>query len=152
MSAAQALVSLLVASRRLARRAGVAAMACVVAAACGGGEPPATDPVAAGGGPQPASPQARAWQAIAAGALVVDLRSEEEFARDHLPGAVSIPYRTLKDRTDELGADKERTIVVYCRAGTLSARAAGELARLGFARVIDGGGLAALRQARPPAP
>ena len=44
---------------------------------------------------------------------VLDVRPEDEFALGHLPGAVNIPLAKLKDRLDELPADRE--VVAYCR-------------------------------------
>jgi rhodanese-related sulfurtransferase/predicted transcriptional regulator len=44
---------------------------------------------------------------------VLDVRPEDEFALGHLPGAVNIPLGKLKDRLDELQADRE--VVAYCR-------------------------------------
>jgi rhodanese-related sulfurtransferase len=45
--------------------------------------------------------------------LLVDLRPEDEFAQDHLPGACSIPFAELSRRMAELPDDRE--IVAYCR-------------------------------------
>lgn len=47
--------------------------------------------------------------------LVLDVRSESEFAEGHVPGAVLIPHDVLEARIGELGAPRE--IVVYCRSG-----------------------------------
>lgn len=47
------------------------------------------------------------------GVLVLDVRSPDEFAQGHLPGARNIPFRELEKRLDELPVDTE--IVAYCR-------------------------------------
>lgn len=47
--------------------------------------------------------------------LLLDVRSPEEFAQGHLPGAVLIPHNQLADRLDEIGRD--RWVLVYCRSG-----------------------------------
>jgi ArsR family transcriptional regulator len=44
---------------------------------------------------------------------VLDVRPEDEFALGHLPGAASVPLRTLKARLSELNPAKE--IIAYCR-------------------------------------
>lgn len=49
--------------------------------------------------------------------LILDVRSREEFARGHIPGAVNIPYRELGERLSELDAATDRDIVVHCETG-----------------------------------
>jgi hypothetical protein len=44
--------------------------------------------------------------------VIVDVRSTEDFAQGHIPGAVSIPWEEIKDRYTELPRDKE--IITYC--------------------------------------
>lgn len=44
---------------------------------------------------------------------VLDVRPEDEFALGHLPGAINIPLSELKDRLDELSAERE--VIAYCR-------------------------------------
>jgi hypothetical protein len=44
--------------------------------------------------------------------VIVDVRSKEEFAEGHIPGAVSIPWEEIKDRYSEIPRDKE--IITYC--------------------------------------
>ena len=72
--------------------------------------------------------------------VVVDVRSADEYAAGHIPGALSVPYAELPDRIGELPTDTE--IVAYCRGSycVLSAdavavlRASGRSAR----RLADG--------------
>ena len=47
--------------------------------------------------------------------LVLDVRSEAEFAAGHVPGAVLIPHDVLDARIGELGEPRE--VIVYCRSG-----------------------------------
>jgi len=50
---------------------------------------------------------------IAAGAQLVEVLPAEEYAEDHLPGAISIPLRHIDaEGTSEL--DKARAVIVYC--------------------------------------
>lgn len=83
-----------------------------------------------------ASPPDEIQQALAEGALVLDVRTPAEFAQRHYPGALNIPYDQLRERHRELG-DPARTIVIYCRTGRRSAIAAETLRSLGFTRIID---------------
>jgi rhodanese-related sulfurtransferase len=74
------------------------------------------------------------------GAFLLDVRTAGEFAGGHLPGAVNIPVDLLADGMRQL-PDPNRVIVVYCRSGMRSSRAAGLLRRAGFQTVHDLGGM-----------
>ena len=73
--------------------------------------------------------------------LLVDVREESEFAKDHLPGAMhlgkGIIERDIEARVPEL----DREIVLYCGGGFRSALAADNLQKMGYTNVIsmDGG-------------
>lgn len=77
---------------------------------------------------------------ISAGALIVDVRTPEEFASGHYKNAVNIPLDQIAERLKEFGA-KDRPIVVYCRSGNRSAKAKALLFQHGFTDVTNGGGL-----------
>jgi rhodanese-related sulfurtransferase len=83
--------------------------------------------------------QARTLQAQ--GARLVDVRTPEEFAAGHLPGAVNLPVDVLQGRAAAELAPAEAPVVVYCRSGKRSARAAEVLKALGFGQVHDLGGM-----------
>jgi rhodanese-related sulfurtransferase len=72
----------------------------------------------------------------ARGVTVVDVRTAEEFAAGHVPGALHIPYDVMASRSPELGA-KGKPVLLYCRSGRRSGVAAAELARQGFTAVYD---------------
>ena len=74
-------------------------------------------------------------------ALLLDVRSPEEHAERRLEGAVNVPVGELEGRLAELGA-RERPVVVFCRSGFRSARAASLLREAGFVDVHDLGGIA----------
>ena len=77
---------------------------------------------------------------IRAGAMVVDVRTTEEFREEHYPGAVNIPVDQLQRRLAELG-DRRGAVVLYCASGARSAYAAKILRAAGFADVTNAGGL-----------
>ena len=77
---------------------------------------------------------------VAGGAMLVDVRSPEEFAGGHIEGAKSIPIQELSRRMYELG-DKDGEIVVYCQSGGRSAMAKRLLESNGFTKVHDMGGM-----------
>lgn len=96
---------------------------------------------------EPDVAKARAW--IADGALVIDVRTAEEFQSGHLPSARLLPVQELPARIDEVRGwvegDVERPIVVYCRSGARATRAAELLHEAGFAQVQNGGGFTQLQ-------
>lgn len=83
-------------------------------------------------------------------AVFLDVRSVEEFAAGHAPGAYNIPLLVSRGGAlqpnpsfaDEVAAamPRDRTIVVSCKAGGRSAKASAVLVGLGFDRVLDHGG------------
>ena len=79
--------------------------------------------------------------------VVIDVRSHIEYWFGHLPGAKCIPVGSLERA---LGTHPEiapdASILVYCASGVRSASAADTLRRLGFRRVVDGGGYAEARR------
>ena len=77
---------------------------------------------------------------VASGAVLLDVRSPAEFSSGHLDGAINVPVDQLPNRTSEVGP-KERPVVVYCRSGARSARAAGILRAAGFSKVEDLGAM-----------
>lgn len=76
---------------------------------------------------------AKFQEAIDAGAFVLDVRSAEEYAEGHIPGAYNIPLAELVDRKSEIPTDQ--TVVVYCKSGHRAALAQGVLTMLGFDNV-----------------
>jgi rhodanese-related sulfurtransferase len=48
---------------------------------------------------------------------ILDVRSPEEFADGHVPGAFNIPHYAIIDNITELKAKSDKDIVVYCRSG-----------------------------------
>jgi rhodanese-related sulfurtransferase len=65
--------------------------------------------------------------------LVIDARSPEAFRREHIPGAVSLPHRTLSEATTQ-PLDRDALVVTYCDGIGCNASTKGALAmaRLGF--------------------
>ena len=71
--------------------------------------------------------------------IVVDVRTPAEYADGHIPTALNI-------HVSEIGAQppsvpKDQLVVVYCRSGARSSRAAENLLALGYKRVVDFGGI-----------
>ncbi len=77
-----------------------------------------------------------ARELVRAGALLVDVRSPQEFAQGHIEGAQNMPLQRLSQDL-EASAARGRPIVVYCRSGMRSRLAAQRLRQAGFAQVHD---------------
>lgn len=76
----------------------------------------------------------------AAGAFVLDVRTQEEWNEYHAPNSVLVPLDQLPNRLSELPRDQE--IVVVCRSGNRSATARDLLLKAGFGKVTSmAGGL-----------
>lgn len=83
-----------------------------------------------------------AKQLVAAGAVVVDVRTPEEYAEGHVINAVNLPVQTFAAAdVDKLtGGDKSKPVVVYCAAGKRAAKAKAALDAAGYTTVVNGGG------------
>ena len=81
---------------------------------------------------------------VSNGALLVDVRSDSEYESGHIDGAIHIPHDQIADRISELGSDKSRKIVLYCRSGRRAGGAAGILVTNGFTEVYNAGGYSSL--------
>jgi rhodanese-related sulfurtransferase len=81
-----------------------------------------------------------ARQLVAGGAVLLDVRSPQEYATQRLPEAVNIPVDQLEARVDEV-RQFARPLVVYCASGMRSNRAAGVLRRANIPDVHDLGSL-----------
>ena len=83
--------------------------------------------------------------------LLLDVRTPEEYAGGHVPGARNLPIDELPSRLGELGADRAAPIVVYCERGPRAERAADALAAAGFTGVRRlAGSMSAWRSAGLP--
>ena len=67
--------------------------------------------------------------------VILDVRTPEEFAAGHIPGALNIPHDQLPNRLAELAGAQDKELVVYCRSGRRSAIAQEELNARGFKSV-----------------
>ena len=82
-----------------------------------------------------------AMELVKDGAMLLDVRSPEEYSRKHLEGAVNYPYSVLDGFGDVTVPDKETIIVVYCSTGKRSSQAKNLLETNGFDNVYYLGGV-----------
>lgn len=83
-------------------------------------------------------------QALAKGALLLDVRSQERYAEGHLALSQNLPLENLGQA--DLPADKSTPIYVHCALGIKSKEAKQILEQQGYQEVIDLGGLSDLEQ------
>ncbi len=73
--------------------------------------------------------------------VILDVRTEEEYAEGHIENAVLLPDYEIGSKAESILTDKNQMILVYCRSGRRSADAAKELISLGYTNVLDFGGI-----------
>ena len=73
--------------------------------------------------------------------VIIDARTDEEFAEGHIKNAILIPEYEIADRAEKELPDKEQLILVYCRSGRRSKIASDELVKLGYSNVKEFGGI-----------
>ena len=73
--------------------------------------------------------------------ILLDVRTEKEFAAGHIKGAILIPDYEIRLRAEKELPNKAKTILVYCRSGRRSKLAARDLAELGYTDVLEFGGI-----------
>ena len=73
--------------------------------------------------------------------ILIDARTEQEFAEGHIEGAILIPEYEIEQRAPSILPDKDALILVYCRSGRRSKIASEALSRLGYTNVKEFGGI-----------
>jgi rhodanese-related sulfurtransferase len=73
--------------------------------------------------------------------LLVDVREESEFAKDHLPGAIHLGKGVIERDIEKRVPDVKTPMILYCGGGFRSAMAADNLQKMGYTNVLsmDGG-------------
>jgi rhodanese-related sulfurtransferase len=75
-------------------------------------------------------------------AILIDVRTFEEFNDNHIEGAINIPVDEItKDRLKEITEDELDNIIVYCRSGNRSKTAAMKIIEYGYTNVYDLGSI-----------
>jgi len=78
---------------------------------------------------------------MAGNAIILDVRTQDEFDEGHIANAVLLPYTEIKEKAESVIADKNQTVLVYCRIGRRSEIASRELIDMGYTKVFDFGGI-----------
>jgi len=127
--------------KSIGRSALVSVALAVSFAACGGATPPAEAPATtSSAAPAPTAAAAsfdrvdgaKAHDLVKSGAVLVDVRSADEYQAGHIEGAVNVPIDDVA--THDFGG-KDKPLVLYCRAGHRSEKAAQTLSSQGYTQV-----------------
>lgn len=78
------------------------------------------------------------------GAVLIDVRTPEEFTSGHIEGAYNIPLDRI-DRTLQIVQDKNTPLYLYCRSGARSGRACSYLQSEGYTNAVNIGGIVSWR-------
>ena len=76
------------------------------------------------------------------GAVLLDVRTPEEYRNGHIPGSKNVSLQTI-DRIGAVVENKDTALYVYCQSGARSRQAAGMLKQMGYTNVNNIGGIAA---------
>ena len=76
------------------------------------------------------------------GAVLLDVRTPQEYREGHIPGSKNVPLQQL-EKAAAVAGDKDTPLFVYCYSGSRSRQAAGILKRMGYTKVSNIGGIAA---------
>ncbi len=74
-------------------------------------------------------------------ALVVDVRTEQEYSEGHIPGAFLLSLHIIDQEAEKQLPDKGQLLLVYCRSGNRSKQASSKLVALGYTNVQEFGGI-----------
>ena len=75
------------------------------------------------------------------GYIILDVRTPEEFAEKHIPGAINVANETIGTEAIPELPNKDQLILVYCRSGNRSKQASEKLAALGYTNILEFGGI-----------
>ena len=89
------------------------------------------------------------WELIGNGALLIDVRSANEYQSGHIEGSLNIPHQEIEALENAIGPEKDRQIVLYCRSGRRAGKALSALEKQGYRNIFNASGLEALQVTKP---
>ena len=85
--------------------------------------------------------EAKKMMQVDDGHIIIDVRRQDEFDEEHIPGAICIPNESISDTQPAELPDLNQVILVYCRSGRRSKEAAQKLFDMGYTHVFEFGGI-----------
>ena len=77
----------------------------------------------------------------ASGAVLLDVRTQQEYREGHVPTSKNVPLQSLT-QVEKVVGDKNKPLFVYCYSGSRSSQAVRMLSKMGYANVKNIGGIA----------
>ncbi len=77
-------------------------------------------------------------------AILLDVRSEEEYSSGHIPGSKNVPVEKIEKVVDVI-TDKNTPVYVYCLRGSRSATAVSAMKKMGYTNSKSIGGIASYK-------
>ncbi len=81
---------------------------------------------------------------IAPGAVLLDVRTPQEYQEGHIPGSKNVPLQSI-DKVEKIIQNKDTPIFLHCYSGSRSRQAAAILGQMGYTNVKNIGGISAYR-------
>ncbi|MDR3756835.1 MULTISPECIES: rhodanese-like domain-containing protein [Enterocloster] len=75
------------------------------------------------------------------GVTIVDVRRPDEYAAQHIPGAINVPNEDISSDPPAALPDMDAVLLVHCRTGIRSKAASDKLIQMGYQNVYDFGGI-----------
>lgn len=79
-------------------------------------------------------------------AIVIDVRTPQEFQAGHIKNAINIPYQVIGRKIKQVIEEKDREVILYCRSGRRSGIALETLTKLGYTNAKNVGGYEAFKK------
>ncbi len=79
-------------------------------------------------------------------AVVIDVRTPQEFQAGHIKNAINIPYEVIGFKIKQVTEEKDKDILLYCRSGRRSGIALTTLHKMGYTHAQNMGGYEAFKQ------
>lgn len=73
--------------------------------------------------------------------IILDVRTQEEYEKKHIPGALLVPIEKLREGDFSALPDKNKTILIYCWTGRRAEDSAAILVENGYTNIYEFGGL-----------
>jgi phage shock protein E len=79
-------------------------------------------------------------------AIIIDVRSKQEYDSGHFSAAINIPHNVIANQIKQLEPYKQKYVILYCHSGNRSTIAMNILRQNGFEHVVNAGGYEAVKR------
>ncbi|WP_067515311.1 rhodanese-like domain-containing protein [Endozoicomonas ascidiicola] len=95
------------------------------------------------------SPASNIWESINNGALLIDVRTQQEYNSGHIERSIHIPHQLIVERIGEKMVPYDTEIILYCKSGRRSGIAQEMLMKHGYSNVVNAGAYQQLLDEQP---